>query len=278
MGKIQIHRDFRRIFPSTLDRAYVQSMRYRHVNDIMRRIVVTIGPEGNMDEAARRMGEMRIGSLIVVEEEAPVGIVTERDLITRVLARGMDAEGVEVKKVMSSPLVSIQPSATIKEAAQKMNEERKSRLAVIEDGELRGIVTSSDLIQSLPEVPETLLKVDDYMTSPVETTEEDTPVSDVVKAMGEKRIGSIITTKGGQPEGIFTERDLLTRIISDDGRMDVPVKERASSPIIAALPGTTVHDAAYTMASKHIRRLPLAEDEELVGIVTARDLVAAYAK
>ncbi len=277
MGKIQIHRDFRRIFPSTLDRAYVQSMRHRHVNDIMRRIVVTIGPDGNMDEAARRMGEMRIGSLIVVEE-APVGIVTERDLITRVLARGMDPEGVEVKKVMSSPLVSIQPSATIKEAAQKMNEERKSRLAVIEEGGLRGIVTSSDLVQSLPEVPETLLKVDDYMTSPVETTEEDTPVSDVVKAMGEKRIGSIITTKGGQPEGIFTERDLLTRIISDDGRMDIPVKERASSPIIAALPGTTVHDAAYTMASKHIRRLPLAEGEELVGIVTARDLVAAYAK
>lgn len=275
MGKIEIHQDLRRIFPSPLDRAYSLSKEHRHVEDIMSTGVVTIAPEKTMKEAAMEMGKRRIGSLIVVE--GPHGIVTERDLLSNVLAKGEDPATVTVKDVMSAPLVTIARDATIKVAAQTMMVRRKARLVVMEEGEMVGILTSSDLVKSMPEVPQTLQTVEEFMTKHVESVEGDTSVNSVAKTMGEKRIGSIIATEEGQPEGIFTERDLLTKFFAEDKPMDAPVIEASSSPIIATIPRTTVNEAAYAMTSKGIRRLPIARDHELIGIITARDLVRAYA-
>ena len=95
--------------------------------------------------------------------------------------------------------------------------------------------------------------------------------------MGEKRIGSVIITSKGEPFGIFTERDLLTFLVKGKPLI-AEVGKETSSPLITASIGTSVHKAAFTMAKKHIRRLPIASGDKLVGIVTARDLVEAYAK
>jgi CBS domain-containing protein len=264
-------------FKSILARAYEHSKKYRLVRDIMSREVVTIAPEATMAEAARLMGEKHIGSLIVVKYATPVGIVTERDLLSSVLALGRIPKEVKVESVMSYPLIKISPKASIKEAAQAMIKKR-GRLAVFEDGDLVGVITASDLIRSLPLVPETTLRVDEFMTRKVVTVDEKTTVAVIAMTMGEERIGSIIVTREGRPVGIFTERDLLTNFLTKDRPLDVPVDENASSPLITAPLGTSVHEAAYIMASKHVRRLPITEDNKLVGIVTARDLVEAYAK
>jgi CBS domain-containing protein len=98
------------------------------------------------------------------------------------------------------------------------------------------------------------------------------------RTMGERRIGSVIVTSRGRPMGIFTERDLLTSFLAKDRPLDVEVGKASSSPLITAPWGLSVHEAAKTMAAKHIRRLPIIKDGQLVGIVTARDLVEAYAK
>ena len=155
---------------------------------------------------------------------------------------------------------------------------KKGRLAVFEDNNLVGIVTASDLIRSLPEVPETQLNVDDYMTKKVFTADEKTPVSEIVTTMGDKRIGSAIITHEGEPMGIFTERDLLSKLLAMGKPLTMTSGEVASSPLITAPSGISVHEAATTMARKHIRRLPLTKNDKLVGIITARDLVEAYAK
>lgn len=111
-------------FPSVLDSAYEQ---YQHeleltklVEEIMSREVITINPESTMDEAAGIMGEKHIGSLIVTEYESPVGIVTERDLLSKVLAKDKDLQKATVESVMSYPLVTICSNAKIKEAARMM--------------------------------------------------------------------------------------------------------------------------------------------------------------
>jgi CBS domain-containing protein len=96
--------------------------------------------------------------------------------------------------------------------------------------------------------------------------------------MGEKRIGSVIITSEGEPFGIFTERDLLTKFLVKGKPLIAEVGKEASSPLITAPVGTSVHQAAVTMAMKHIRRLPIAKNETIVGIITARDLVEAYAR
>jgi CBS domain-containing protein len=289
-------KDLRKEFPSALDIAYAQYKRdlarHRTIEEIMTSEVVTTTPESTLDEAAKIMGEKHIGSLIVLKYDTPVGIITERDLLSEVSASGIDLEkdwllgttSIKEEKVeafMSYPLTTICLSARIKEAAQTMIEKKIRRLAVFECGKLVGIVTASDLIRRLPEIPETMhvwFEVDYFMTKQVITADEKTSVDSVAKVMGEKRIGSVIITSQGEPIGIFTERDLLTKFLAKDKSLMMEVGESCSSPLITAPLGISVHDAAVIMTSKQIRRLPITRERKLVGIITARDLVEAYAK
>ena len=266
--------------------------RHREIKQIMTQEVVTITPENTLYEAARIMGEKHIGSLIVVKYDTPVGIITERDLLREVVAREIDLEkdwlvgGVtikeeKVKEIMSYPLNTISLTSNIKEAAQMMIEKKIRRLAVRESGKVVGIITASDLIRSLPEVPETMhvwFEVDYFMSKRVITVDEETPVDSVAKIMGEKSIGSVIITSHGEPIGIFTERDLLTKFLAEDRSLKIEVGKACSSPLITAHMGISVHDAAFIMTSKHIRRLPITREGELVGILTARDLLEVYAR
>ena len=275
---METKRDLRRLFPSVLDRAIKQSKKFYQVRDMMATPVATISPEATMEEAARIMGERRVGSLIVMKDGDPVGIVTERDLLSNVIAVGLRPEKVKVKAVMSSPLITISPTATIKEAAQTMIK-KKGRLAVSDEGELVGVITASDLIQSLPETDETVLKTDQIATKRVITADEKVTVDDIAKTMGRERIGSVVITSEGRPVGIFTERDLLTAFLAEERPLSTPVGEVASRPLMVVPSGSNVLETAFIMATNRIRRLPLVdENDELVGIVTARDLVEAYAK
>jgi CBS domain-containing protein len=274
---LEYQKDLRREFPKVFDRAYEQMRKFRHVRDIMTPKVITITEDKNMADAAKIMGEKRIGSLIVVADGKPKGIVTERDLLSGILALGRDPYKAKIGEAMSWPLVTISPEAPIKEAAKIMMM-RKGRLGVLERDKLIGIVSASDFIRSLPDVPETYVKVEDYMTAEVVAMDEGESVANIAVRMGKERIGSVLVTSKGLLKGIFTERDLLTTFLKEGKALDVPVKDYASTPLVVAPAWISVYEAAYIMAERHIRRLPLVEEDELVGIITARDLVEAYAK
>jgi CBS domain-containing protein len=254
--------------------------------------VVTISPENTLYDAARLMGEKHIGSLIVVKYETPVGIITERDLLREVVDRGIALEkdwlvgGASIKeekveKIMSYPLITISLRASIKEAAQMMIEKKIRRLAVGEAGKVVGIITAADLIRCLPEIPDILRawsEVDYFMSKGIITADEEMPVEAVAKIMGEKSIGSVVVTSHGEPIGIFTERDLLTKFLAEDQSLKIEVGKACSSPLITAPLGMSIHDAATIMTSKHIKRLPISREGRLVGMLSARDLVEAYAR
>jgi len=274
-------KEIKRKLPSVVDIAYEQYKRdlprYRMAKELMSQDVATVTPKTSLDEAARIMGEKHIGSLVVMNYKTPVGIVTERDLLSKVLALGLFLKDEKVEEVMSYPLAGVSLTAKIKEVAQLMIS-RKGRLAVFDAGTLAGIITASDLIKSLPDVPETEVKVDDFMTKGVVTADEETSVLNIASIMGRQRIGSIIISHKGEPFGIFTERDLLTAFLAKAKPLFAAVGPESSSPLITIPTGTSVHRAAATMALKHIRRLPIVKEDKLVGIITARDLVEAYAK
>jgi len=266
-------------------------MRYRKLKDIMTQEVVTITPENTLHEAARIMGERHIGSLVVLKYETPVGIITERDLLNAV-SSGVSLEkdwigghpsirDIKVEKAMSCPTTKICLESSIKKAAQIMIEKKTRRLIVCDFGELRGIITSSDLIRSLPEIPETMkvwFDIDYFMTKQVITADKETLVESVAKIMAAKHIGSVIITEQGEPIGIFTERDLLTKFLAKEKSLIEEVGEACSSPLITSPTRISVHDAACIMASKHIRRLPITREHKLVGILSAGHLVEAYAR
>ncbi|MDD1699990.1 MAG: CBS domain-containing protein [Methanoregula sp.] len=264
-------------FPSVLDRAYKDFKRHLKVGDIMSRDVFTTTAETPMAKAAKTMGEKHIGSLVVVKFGTPIAIVTERDLLSKVLAGGLDLKTTLVDEIMSYPLIKICPNLEIREAARTMIH-KKGRLVVFECGELAGVITASDLIREMPDAPETSLVVDEFMTKDIISVREDETVANVAGIMGEKRVGSVIVIRDGKPSGIFTERDLLSTFLVQERPLDTPVGIASSSPLKTAPVGISIHEAAKVMTAQHIRRLPLMKKKQLAGIITARDLVEAYAR
>ncbi|RPI38888.1 MAG: CBS domain-containing protein [Methanoregulaceae archaeon] len=263
-------------FPSVLDSAYKESRRHLKVGDIMSRRVITTTPETSMIQAAKTMGEKHIGSLVVMKYKTPVAIVTERDLLSRVLACNLDLKKTLVAQVMSYPLIKICPTFEIREAARTMTN-KKGRLVVYVCGKLAGIITASDLIRDMPEAPETSLVVNDFMTKEIVSLDEEETVHCAAGIMGKERVGSVIVTSAGEPLGIFTERDLLSTFLAHAKSLDTPLGEACSGLLTTAPAGISIHEAAKIMTAHHVRRLPIMKKKQIVGIITARDLVEAYA-
>jgi len=118
------------------------------VKDLMTKNVVTIDSSKTVAEAAVLMSENDIGDLVVMEDNTPVGIVTERDFVRRVLAEKKPVS-IKVSEVMTTPLKVIDPDAPIKEAARRMVNKKIRRLPVIKDNKLVGILTAADFAKHL---------------------------------------------------------------------------------------------------------------------------------
>ena len=100
---------------------------HQTANELMSKNIITTTPETPLEEAAKQMGEKHIGSLIVVKYQTPVGIVTERDLFSKVFALGLFLKDEKVEDIMSYPLAGISVKAKIKEVAQTLiSQERKT--------------------------------------------------------------------------------------------------------------------------------------------------------
>jgi CBS domain-containing protein len=125
------------------------------VKDVMSSPVVTLDEGATSNKVANIMDENKLGCLIVTNKTGkPVGIITERDLVIRVLAKNLKPDAVKAKEIMTSPLVTIEPEATISEAARRMSRLNIRRLGVIYKGNLVGVVSSKDILGVMPELIE----------------------------------------------------------------------------------------------------------------------------
>ncbi|MBN1244657.1 CBS domain-containing protein [Candidatus Bathyarchaeota archaeon] len=125
------------------------------VKDIMSSPVVTLDEDATSNKVATLMDENDLGCVIVTNKAGkPVGIITERDLVLRVLAKNLVPDAIKAKEIMTSPLVTIQPEATISEAARKMSRLDIRRLGVIYKGNLVGLISSRDILGVMPELIE----------------------------------------------------------------------------------------------------------------------------
>ncbi|WP_456474884.1 CBS domain-containing protein [Candidatus Pyrohabitans sp.] len=127
------------------------------VEDVMTPAVKTVERFTPVLEATKIMEDMLLGSLVVVERSMAVGIITERDVIHRVVNAGLDPECTTVEEVMSSPLLTIIPEASIEEAAQVMIDKRIKKLPVLRDARLVGILTATDIVREVPHLREKIL-------------------------------------------------------------------------------------------------------------------------
>lgn len=124
------------------------------VMEVMSRSPVTATPDDTVDRVAGVMRTRDIGSLIVVEDGVPAGIVTERDIVTKVAAANLVPQTVKVRDIMTAPVVAIHPHEEVAEAARVMSDRKIRRLAVVEGGKLVGVITENDIIKIWPHLIE----------------------------------------------------------------------------------------------------------------------------
>ena len=124
----------------------------RKVSDIMTVKVATEELNATAKDCAKMMARRGVSSAVIVHGGQAIGIVTERDLVSKVLADAMDPTKVLVRDIMSTPLITIGPSATLIQAAELMAQYRVRRLVVIgPTGGLAGVVTTGDIARTLAE-------------------------------------------------------------------------------------------------------------------------------
>lgn len=116
------------------------------ISDVMVEDVITVDPKATAREAAILMKQHEIGCLIVVQGSRPIGIVTERDMLNRVLIELKNPRKTKVEEIMSTPLTVVRPQTDIQDAAEIMLRTKIKKLPVIEDGYLAGLVTLTDLV------------------------------------------------------------------------------------------------------------------------------------
>ena len=116
------------------------------VRDIMKEKVVSIDETKTIKDAANMMNEARIGSIIITKDDAPIGILTERDFVTKIAAEEIPLS-TPLSEVMTKPLLVVGPNQTVWEAAEIMKNMEIHRVAVQEGNKIIGMVTTTDLVK-----------------------------------------------------------------------------------------------------------------------------------
>jgi CBS domain-containing protein len=126
------------------------------VRDVMDKRVVSVIYMATVDEAVKKMLENKVWSLVVERKGAPWGVVTERDVIRRCVAKGLSTAKISVGSISTTPIVTISPDATMREAMDAMASREIRRLFVVERGRIIGRITQTEVFQSTIDVMETL--------------------------------------------------------------------------------------------------------------------------
>jgi CBS domain-containing protein len=139
------------------------------VKDIMTKDVITIESNKSVFEAAELMSEKGVGCVIVLIKAFPVGIITERDIVRRIVAKHSSLD-VKVIEVMTKTLITVDPDASLKDAARLMSTNKIRRLPVLKNNKLVGIVVASDFVRNIGKkttTEEILDALGRYPTGPV---------------------------------------------------------------------------------------------------------------
>ena len=139
-----------------------------NIRDILRRkgtVVWSTSPDETVLEAIRRMAEHGVGALLVLEDDQLVGLFSERDYSRKVILQGLRSQDTPVNTVMSTPVLTISPDATVQQGLSMMNEKSVRHLPVTDGSGIIGVVSMRDLVQAVIEDQEALIEqLERYLT------------------------------------------------------------------------------------------------------------------
>ncbi|MFC2154708.1 cyclic nucleotide-binding/CBS domain-containing protein [Candidatus Altiarchaeota archaeon] len=122
------------------------------VDNICSKNIVTVKYGCNVKSAAQIMAQHKISSVVVLKEKVAAGIVTERDMVQKIIANGLPPEKTKVEAIMSKPLIAVKPTTTIREAAILMKNRRIKKVLVVDGKKIAGILSETDILAAYPSI------------------------------------------------------------------------------------------------------------------------------
>ena len=116
------------------------------VQDVAKREIISVALQATVKDAAILMGKRNVSAVVVTDDGKPAGILTERDIVRKVAAKGLQPDRVMAKEVMSTPLVTIELSAPVNEAIELMARKNIRRLLAVENSQIAGILTQRNVL------------------------------------------------------------------------------------------------------------------------------------
>jgi CBS domain-containing protein len=257
------------------------------VGRYMHRSLEVVPENATIVEAAERMAHRAIGS-VLVESAVPkeglriAGIVTESDVIRRVLAKEGDPARTTAADVMVAPLLTIAPDRPMMEACHLMEAIEARHLCVLEENDIVGIISVRDLVRHfvdqesgpVHDLEDVYKPLSVLMQKTMVMTDSEETVLSAARLMAIKQIGSLLVTEADELVGIVTESDLVRKVVATGGDpRALRVRAVMSSPLLKIDISRTVRDASELMASRRVRHLAVLDQHKVVGILSVRDLV-----
>lgn len=244
--------------------------------------VITGEPKMTLANAAIVMGLNKIGNLVIMKGNTAdgrvEGVLTEREILDLV-ARKKSIRDIAVKDVLVQKYEAIPEQTRIAQAAKIMI--RKGRRLFVYGrkrsglDKLSGIITASDLMYAFQQTDRNP-PIETVMSKRLVRVSPENTILHAVKVMVKERIGSVVVGEFENPIAIFSERDMMARVLAAGVSVEEKIMKYSSQPLIIANVGIGASDAAKVMLENNIKRLPLERDGRLEGIVTARDVVEAF--
>jgi len=249
------------------------------VSEIMTTNLTKAPVSSTISEVMEMMVTEDVGRIIITEDEIPVGIFTEKDVLKRVVNAKINVRKTPIKDVMTAPVRAVREETHIVDAFGKMYRGKYRHLLVRgRRGKIVGIVSMRRILNLAVELGQGLNETKtlaDIAAPAIVSVEESATVYETVDLMNTKSVSAVVVTAAGKASGIFTERDVLKRVATKEINVQqTPVKQVMTAPVITMPQSTLVGAVLVEMSRRDIRNMPVSGDSgELCGIVSMPEIL-----
>ena len=249
------------------------------VSEIMTTHVTTAPITASIFEVVQTMDAEDVGRIVITDNEVPVGIFTEKDVLKRVVSAGITARQTPIRSVMTAPLRAVREETHIIDALGRMYRGKFRHLLVRgRRGKIIGIVSMRRILNLAVELGQGLSEtktLGEIAGSSIVTVDDATGVDRTIEIMDKNGVTAVIITSNNKPAGIFTERDVLKRVAAAELAVGSrSIKELMTAPIITMPTTALVGDVLGEMYRRDIRNMPVsAATGELTGLVAMPEIL-----
>jgi signal-transduction protein with cAMP-binding, CBS, and nucleotidyltransferase domain len=249
------------------------------VSEIMTTQLTMAPASASIFQVLETMAAEDVGRIVVTDNNVPIGIFTEKDVLKRVVNSGIEPRKTPIKNVMTTPVRAVREETHIIEAFGKMYRGKFRHLLVRgRRGKIIGIVSMRRILNLAVELGQGLSEtrtLGEIAAHAVESVDQAASVREAIDLMNQKNVAAVVITVFGKPAGIFTERDVLKRVAAKEIPVDKTlVKEVMTAPIITMPRNSLVGDVLAEMYRRDIRNMPVTTDEgQLTGLMSMPEIL-----